>query len=125
MISKELLTKVLQLNLLVDEIKISKKKDFITYYLVDEDKHRHIKNIYKYELAHKCKEWAFYKGYYIDSGIDHGETADSGYASISPRDPDLSIRCKYCDHDPSIQTIFTSSEIESVFDSAQWILKNK
>ena len=94
------------------------------YYVVKADRGQEI-NIY--ELAHKCKEWAFKKGYFVQS--------DFMEVNIYPIEYD---GCKMkllqcfdivpidCDSytEEEIDS-FPHNEIEAIFEACEWILKEK
>jgi hypothetical protein len=74
-----------------------------------------------YELAHKCKEWAFKNEYELNSGyLTHG--------ILYPSKPSHQIRCdvsyKLAD---TLQTyrVWENTEPEAIFKACQWILDNK
>ena len=70
-----------------------------------------------YELAHKCKEWALSKGYYLASN----KYSDGGCCQYFTED---SNECASCGGVKSI-IIHAESEQQAVFDVCQWILDNK
>jgi hypothetical protein len=110
MISKELLSEVLGKEVTNVEITmyghfdISLKNDYGT-------------EINKYELSHKCKEWALTKGIYsIASGLnfERKQLNDISYwASIQTKQGCL------CDYH------YSNTEPEAIFKVCQWILENK
>jgi hypothetical protein len=65
------------------------------------------KSINIYELAHKCKEWAFTKGYYLDSGKQ-----DDGF------------RCFIATKEYSTM-VKQNTEPEAIFKACEYILENK
>lgn len=65
-----------------------------------------------YELAHKCKEWAFGSGYLFSSGI---KWQDKVYCDVfSP--------FKF---DKCVASFSAMEEPEAIFKACQWILDNK
>lgn len=99
MISKELLSEVLEIS--IDSISECNgdQGNLIIYYQRLSDKSSSI-NIY--ELAHKCKEWARNNGYLIYS------VPDLAFVKT--------LSLEYC------VDFGDKSEIENVFRSCQWIL---
>jgi len=101
MISEELLNDVLELDLIVHDIKIVNNTLFYTT-------ENYTNKINIYELAHKCKEWALDKGYIIESYTFFDDRSENkGYARIG----------KY--------RFPLKTEVEAIFKACQWILKNK
>lgn len=104
-ISKELLSEVLEVKVLGFTY-IPNDKDTISsnesIFVTLKDSHPCI-NIH--ELAHKCKEWAKNKGYYLKSWINDD---DSGTCEI----------LLFGKHD-------AKTEYEAIFKACQWILDNK
>jgi hypothetical protein len=96
MISKELITQVLNLKR-VDEIYV---EDNLIYFCELNE------GINIYELAYKCKEWAYEFGYQLAS-YPTGEI--------------------YMCRDPHNNNVYVSgsSEPEAIFKACQWILDNK
>lgn len=103
MISKELLSEIMQLSILevgeIDDCYLS-----FNYYILDDDDIKACINIY--ELAHKCKEWLKNNVSNANSGFNNGHMS---FCYIDS-----------CD----IQDIFYAhTEIEAIFKSCEWILK--
>lgn len=107
-ISKELLKEVLGYRAIYENLSIMEMSDNILYFGYD--------NINIYELAHRCKEWALTKEYWITSGIQNrNEIADyDGFCLIKDFNHDLEDFMKT-----------GSSECEAIFKATQWILDNK
>ena len=97
MISKELLSEVLNLNITY----IERCNNSIIYKISVYDREEEV-NIY--ELAHKCKEWAYNKGYIIKTDIA-GEWELYNFKNGGIFD-----------------TQNSSSEQQAVFDACQYIL---
>lgn len=132
-ISKELLSQVLQCNC----IKVSSEKTYpfvegSVYFWVDGSFTYSSVNIY--ELSHKCKEWAKNQGYAISSGysdMDYdGDSETSNYQIYSV----VNLRCGYHSYNSKHDVdewhedmIFDmhNSEPEAIFKACQWILDNK
>ncbi|MCD6435993.1 MAG: hypothetical protein J7L15_06350 [Clostridiales bacterium] len=68
--------------------------------------HDDVYNIY--ELAHRCKEWASKKGYWIDSNLTAVSIGEIGTADVS----------KFFNKDK-----FKTQEQGLVFEACEWILK--
>ena len=65
-----------------------------------------------YELAHKCKEWAFTKGYIVISGA----TTSNDWCSTI---------CKVIKENPYIEEVshtWEQTEVEAIFKACEWIL---
>ena len=75
------------------------------------------KGINIYELAHKCKEWAYSQGYIISSGLTPvlGVNKD-GWAEVFSSSTPL---------DGKLHTFKQLSEPEAVFKACEWILKEQ
>lgn len=118
MISKELLSVVINKKIVVDDISnIELKENTITFIedYWDEDEgsgfyRSHTINIY--ELAHKCKEWANKQGILLRSSIDG--VVDFYDFRINGEDKGEFIDCRE----------FKCSEVEAVIQACQWILDN-
>ena len=116
MISKELLSEVLNLNMwktnslniLVDENKVS----YSGIFLGDLGYQKSSVDINIYELSHKCKEWAFNNGFGLTSGLlNYSKTKIAVLENIDLLMPKIS---------------FTgNTEPEAIFNACQWILDNK
>lgn len=70
-----------------------------------------------YELAHKCKEWAYTQGYIISSGLTPvlGVNRD-GWAEVFSSSTPL---------DGKLHTFKQLSEPEAVFAACQWLLEQQ
>ena len=75
------------------------------------------KNINIYELAHKCKEWALSKGYYISLIIDEDDKTKCRYVL------NLSWNDGY-EVDFIIASEPYSTETEAIIKACEWILDN-
>lgn len=109
MISKELLKEVL-------------KEKVIMVRTIDNNIHYTNEEPYfinKYELAHKCKEWAKRLGWTLQSGWDCHYMAkkygheDKGYYSTI-QNKDFKMEEFKCD-----------SELEAIFKACEWIMEQK
>ena len=107
MISKELLSEVLGLTNsgIIDEIY---QEDNLLYFC------QLNKGINIYELAHKCKEWAYDKGWWIQSGLRGAGGAYAEYGMYHESHPILIDSLGRTDTEP-----------EAILKSCQWILENK
>lgn len=119
MISKELLSEVLNITAVCDDISnIELTANTITFIedYWDEDEgsgfyRSHSINIY--ELAHKCKEWANKQGYKkVYSGIY--ESTDQGSMYI----------CILDSNDTNCKDFWADTEVEAIFKACEWILTN-
>ena len=116
MISKELLSKVLEEN--ISEVyKMGSNPNFkqntllFKLYGCGE-----LCNINIYELAHKCKEWAYTQGYIIFSKI----RLNSSYASC------YFHNIGKHDYEDNFHNDFRAeTESEAIFKACQWILDNR
>lgn len=109
MISKKLLSEVLEYEVEWFDIEDNKLSFRFTF---SEEGFINI-----YELAHKCKEWAFTKGYYLSSYVDSSVGAGcevSNIACLSFDEPIL--------YEPTEDYL---SEPEAIFKACEWILKQK
>ena len=69
-----------------------------------------------HELAHKCKEWAVYKGYYLDSGF----VSNKATPMATIYNPDGKENSK------EDEIYFESNtEPEAIFKACEWLLKQK
>lgn len=105
-ISKELLSKVLEYKVFAS---ISNDTNELKCLFVDLDKSKELR-INIYELAHKCKEWAWSKGYILRS-----ETSEYTGCCVYRR----GIKDGFI-----TKNIQTDTEIEAIFKACQWILEN-
>lgn len=108
MISKELLIEVLGGD--VKSFSIDKNN---VYYDID-----HGTSINIYELAHKCKQWAFDKGYSLESAkrkvlLDENKMVD------------IWICCGFTPYNEVLPDFTEESEPEAIFKACQWVLDNK
>ena len=103
MISKELLSKVLDINCTAVELPL---EGSMLGFQTDNKMFLHLINIY--ELAHKCKEWAYpIEDNYVMSSGYHDSMAFCVLESLK---------------DSSIQ-FYADTEPEAVFAACQWILE--
>lgn len=115
MISKELLSEVLGYT----PFKIDKIKQVdgvgLTLILLNQDGTvRSYQNIY--QLAHKCKEWAYTQGYILFSKIRLNSSLASCYFDTMGKH----------DYEDGYHNDFRAeSEPEAIFKACQWILDNK
>jgi len=86
----------------------------IKFYM--EDGHKHV-NIY--ELAHKCKEWAYRNKYVISSGLSKATDDTIEYDCIIEH-----FNTYYCQEDKNAHKQFVSdTEQEAIFQACKWILE--
>ena len=111
MIDKELLSEVLDIPII--EVQQNLYKNRLYYKIDDESKpfNEGIKHIPIFELAHKCKEWAFSThNVMVSSSVSE---ATLGIATIKNDDAEI----EYCE--------IADSEPQAIFKACQWILDNK
>jgi len=116
-ISKELLSEVLWVEVIkFDDGKYQYPNNDMSkvYYMVN-GTFGVYSSINIYELAHKCKEWAWKKGYEINSKAECNKDDDRcGNACI--------YKCYGYD---IIGSFGANSEPEAIFKASQWVLDNK
>ena len=108
MISKELLSEVLKLNITY----IERCNNSIIYKISVYDREEEV-NIY--ELAYKCKEWALENGYVINSGATTSNDWCSTIYKVIKENPYIK----------ELSHTWEQTEVESIFKACQWILDNK
>jgi len=120
-ISKELLSEVLEIK--IDKIINNSRRCKPNTIVYDNEELNDYEVINIYELAHKCKEWASIKSYYISSCINSDNTIDpvcSKYNAwvnqfVFDGEPiEITVGCFGADTDP-----------EAIFKACEWILKQK
>lgn len=117
MISKELLSEVLGIkySFKIEDYNESNLNNLEWWQNEIYKEQMHTINIY--ELAHKCKEWAFNNGYELRNG----------------RDIDVKEEiCYFCEYKQERQLDYLNgdyflaeTEPKSIFKACQWILENK
>ena len=115
MISKELLSEVLEIKVFTEIREDDDVRNNILVYWEFDGYHNECRNINIYELAHKCKEWAI---------------GEYGFSLHSFPCPDDTYTCEiYKFHKSTGYAIVDwfncLSEVESIFKACQWILDNK
>jgi hypothetical protein len=112
MITKKLLSEVLQMEVLETEV-----EDNILIYLTPYKNFQNKNEINIYELAHKCKEWAILLGYELHSKI---ECTKEGMCDIQlfTSEPGFTSR-------NTVAFRYGDAEPEAIFRACQWILENK
>lgn len=103
-ISKELISKVLEIDkrlLRIDEIK---ENHIFFYTMSNVGEYQNYINIY--ELAFKCKEWAYSK---CNEIISYTEGCEIFQTQMGEK----------------IKDFYADTEIEAIFKACQWILDNK
>ena len=124
MISKELLSAVLNIENITHVVKktrklhmynagehVGKSKNVVYGVCVANECGYTTYDINIYELAHKCKKWAFNKGYYLSSYYDSPLMHGCEVQRIAS-DPKL----------PLLLDIESESEPEAIFEACEWIL---
>ena len=120
MISKELLSEVLGIRYIAMNpiLEPMNKIGYLVYgsQNTPQEVRRNHKQINIYELAHKCKEYAYNQGYIISSGLTPvlGVNKD-GWAEVFSSSTPL---------DGKLHTFKQLSEPEAIFKAAQWVLDN-
>ena len=115
MISKELLSEVLGKD--VSDVSIVMNN--INYVIEDNETQEDDElvyidlgmNINIYELANKCKEWAYNQNFYIYSIVSF---AGEGWCYITKED----------NIEKRLKTFIADTEPEAVFEACEWILSN-
>ena len=115
MITENLLSKVLKIDKRLLRIYKTKENYIFFYTMSNVGESENYINVY--ELAYKCKEWAF----------------DNGYELRSGRDIDVKEElCYFCEYKQERQLDYANgdyfladTETESIFKACQWILDNK
>jgi hypothetical protein len=105
MISKELLSEILGR----DVKEVGRNQNNIWYKFHPGGNEMNI-----YEVVHKCKEWAFNKGYIIDSAFVPKGNFTSSYAIIRDRTQAM---------DTYKHRVNADTEAEAVVQDCEWILK--
>lgn len=81
-----------------------------------------------YELAHKCKEWAHKKEYYVNSGqMDRhsGKNSNKWFATIfNPYGKIGEERSGSLYGREMTRTIFADTEVEAILKACEWVLKD-
>ncbi len=105
MISTELLSKVLNFPFnSITDIQYDNNLLLYTTYSLPTHKYKEI-NIY--ELAHKCKEWAFKEGFVVQSNINN----QGAYAIINDTGEIFHIQA--------------DTELKAIFKACEWILEQQ
>lgn len=119
MISKELLSEVLGVD--IEDVYITENQVLysIPNYEIEEDSETFYINlgtrINIHELSHKCKEWAYEKGYILYSGKEVNE-----YTCYFEKETGFELS----NIDTWLST-FSDTEPEAIFKACQWILDYK
>jgi hypothetical protein len=127
MISKELLSEVLEVNWM-EYCKIEVRS---TEVIIEEDmlhpKHHgytgmgYVRSINIYELAHKCKEWAWDMFYNVETEY-HFDTKKHRCSFWREGDTSYNVNTGY---KAKKKTTYAETEPEAIFKACQWILDNK
>ena len=105
MISKELLSEVLNEVCPIVEIKKFKNNNLLIKY-----QNQYQKTINIYELAHMCKEWALKNGYKLH---------DYAHSIVIVN---LNMNIEYSVIDDNFNNVY---DVERFFKACEWILENK
>ena len=115
-ISKELLSEVLELKK-IDEIY---QEDNLLYFCESN------KGINIYELAHKCKEWAEYNGWFLYPCRNFESTLKKfGCSIMKPYYKAGKFSWLLSTDGYDERDYLADTEIQAVFKACQWILDNK
>lgn len=115
--SKELLSEILGLE--VYGVKLIQQTSTIRF-IFDAIGENRDSSINIYELAHKCKEWAYKKEFKLLSGFDEPQYENS------PKEYSCIINHIYCEGGCRNDNNFIAdTEPEAVFKASQWIYDNK
>ena len=113
-ISKELLSEVLNLNMWKTEtLTISTEYNKLYYNgitLGDYGYYEYTEHINIHELAHKCKEWALKQEYKVNSRPDNVPTLWEAYINLNIT---------------TAHTEVAATEPEAIFKACEWILQQK
>lgn len=126
MISKELLSEVLGKTVDIVYTKDHVGNDFKTF--IRPRYGDFLDEINIYELAHKCKEWAKNKGYYLLSGIyTYNDKTDGTYDCLINQNFTYEDDGCHITRSESCLESFNGfgTEPEAIFRATQWILDNK
>jgi hypothetical protein len=110
MISKELMLIVLGYVNDCRVIHITEEQRDIKYDILSPVNGHYTERINKYELAHKCKEWAIKQGYVLESRLSLNKN-HQGVCRIRKVRTFIEIIC--------------DTEHEAIFKACEWILENK
>ena len=105
MISRELISRVLNLNITLVDTKYSETTKRIRYVTSDNNDYY----IDVYNLAHKCKEWALKNDCQLLSCIKESNSLCDIYSNT--------YNCKF--------THYADTEAEAIFKACQWVLKQQ
>lgn len=106
MISKELLSEVLEIKVFAEIREDDDIRNNILVYWEFDGYGNECRNINIYELAFKCKKWAYSNSNEI---ISYTEGAEIYQTQL----------------DEKIKTFYGDTEEEAIFKACEWILKNK
>lgn len=115
MISKKLLSEVLCKNIIRVELE---HPNHIGFKEMCDTSFGELDQINIYELAHKCKEWAYRKGYALES-MPFGLSEAKARCEIWTNLGDTQIA------DTITDTFEADTEPEAIFKACEWILKQK
>ena len=108
MISKELLSEVLNLKICIDDTHPYIQSNMLVYDVLNNDE-INTNNINIYELAYKCKEWVLKQGYRI----------------IIDCSKDIEVGIRILKNGRDIYSNKNKSEQQIIIKACQWILDNK
>ena len=113
MISKELLSEVLN-----DKKILLSKNDLLIgdNVLLFDNQCNYLVNINIYELSHKCKEWAFDKGYSLES-------AKRAVLGKDNKMTNAWICCGFTSTYEVLPNFTATTEPEAIFKACEWIME--
>ena len=119
MISKKLLSEVLKHNILDIEV----EENLIWYKsptIINGNSTNKELNINIYELAHKCKEWAYTNGYILVTWNENPHFYDSEWQCQIFKLGNITATKRLTEH----FLYWLNSEPEAIFKACEWILAN-
>ena len=124
MISKELLSEVLEIKVFAEIREDDDVRNNILVYWEFDGYRNECRNINIYELAFKCKKWAISNGFdVLSGGLEQGK-----YSCYLDSELELTHNeYKIDKYNISCETLsfYEDTEIKAIFKACQWILKNK
>ena len=120
-ISKELLSEVLSIKVFTEISENDYGKNNILVYWEFDGYHNHCRNINIYELAKKCKEWAYTNKYRLSSGQHRLNTKQEHY--INNQIASYFCSVYYITNDDSDIQIDANTEPEAIIKACEWILE--
>lgn len=128
MISKELLSEVLGVFVYNLDF-IQDNKQYFKFTSIEGSQDYQVDNINIYELAHKCKEWAFKRGYGVDSRYYKSQRESKASKYLDDYDFEsykcvVAHVCKNTNNNVTHHEEY-NTEPEAIFKACEWILNEK